>query len=186
MDDLAILDLLWQHAETAIHFVSVKFGRRLMAIALNILHNKEDAEESVNDTYLALWNEIPPNYPEAFAGYVYRTGRNIAVDKWRYNTAEKRNSKYDVALDELLDVIPSSTLEETMDAHLLGETINRFLGSIKEENRIIFLKRYWFGDNISEISIQMGLRKNTVSVRLNRLRKDLKNYLEKEGFQNEV
>lgn len=185
MDDQAILDLLWNRAETAIKFLSEKFGKRLMATAMNILNNRSDAEESVNDTYFAVWNQIPPQRPDPLSGYVYKIGRNIALDKFKYNVAGKRSSKYEISIDELADILPSNALEDQIDARLLGESINRYLGSIQKENRIIFLKRYWFGDDIKEIAHHMGLRSNTVSVRLNRIRTGLRSHLIKEGFFNE-
>ena len=101
MDDQKIIKLLWQRAESAIEALAKKFGNRLMSIAMNILGVRQDAEETVNDTYLAVWNTVPPKKPDPLAGYVYATGRNISLDRLKYLTAEKRDGRYDIPIDEL-------------------------------------------------------------------------------------
>lgn len=186
MEDRKILELLWNRLDSAIDALAAKFGKLLYQIALNILNSHPDAEESVNDTYLAIWNAVPPQRPDPLAGFVYRIGRNTALKRLRQNTAQKRNSTYDLSLDELSGSIPDSALEETLDARELGRAIDRFLGEQTADNRIIFLRRYWFGDSVGSIAKLMNLRENTVSVRLNRIRADLKTYLTKEGFIHEA
>ena len=185
MEDQKILKLLWQRAENAIDALAQKFGKRLFSIAMNILGVYQDTEEAVNDTYLAVWNTVPPKKPEPLAGYVYATGRNISLDRLKYNAAEKRNSRYDLSIDELADCIPAPALEETVDARELGLAINRFLGTISAENRVLFLRRYWFGDSVQEISKDLGLRENAASVRLGRIRMQLREHLMKEGYMDE-
>ncbi|MBQ8622521.1 MAG: RNA polymerase sigma factor [Oscillospiraceae bacterium] len=181
MDDVKIIELLWVRAEKAISVLTDRFGPRLYTIALNILSSPSDAEESVNDTYFAIWNAIPPNRPEPLAGYVYRTGRNLALKKRRSLTAQKRNSAYDLSLEELSGCVPSPALEETADARALGRTIDRWLDTQTKTNRAIFLRRYWFGDSAKEIAAAFGLRVNAVEVRLSRMRSKLKGYLIEEG-----
>ena len=185
MDDLKIINLLWQRAETAIEALSKKFGNRLMSISMNILGVRQDAEEAVNDTYLAVWNTIPPKKPDPLAGFVYATGRNISLDRLKYITAEKRDGRYDVPIDELANCIPAPALEDTVDAKELGLAINRFLGTVSADNRTLFLRRYWFGDSVQEIAKDLGLRENAASVRLGRIRMQLREHLMKEGFVNE-
>lgn len=158
MDDPTIIGLLWQRAESALEALSKRFGKRLMGIAVNILGVRQDAEESVNDTYLAVWNTVPPKKPDPLAGYVYATGRNISLDRLKYNTAWKRYGKYDLSLDELEKAIPGPALEETVEARELGLAINRFLAAQNEDNRALFLRRYWFGDSIQEIADDFDLR----------------------------
>ena len=182
MDDRKILLLLWNRAERAIDAMAKKYGRRLYHTARNILGIHEDAEESVNDTYLAVWNAVPPVKPDPLEGYVYRTGRNIALDRLKFLTAEKRCSRYDASLDELEACIPTHWLEETMDALFLGRAINSYLGTLNDINRSIFLRRYWYGDDVKTIARDFELRPNTVTVRLSRMRNALHDYLEKEGF----
>ena len=185
MEDQKIISLLWQRSESAIDALTRRFGKRLMSIAMNILGVRQDAEESVNDTYLAVWNTVPPKLPDPLAGYVYATGRNISLDRLKYLSADKRNGRYDVPIDELTGCIPAAALEETVDERELGCAINRFLGTVSAENRALFLRRYWFGDPLRVIARDLGLRENTASVRLNRLRLQLREYLIKEGYVDE-
>ena len=185
MDDKKILKLLWQRAESALTALAERFGKRLMSTAMNILGMAQDAEEAVNDTYLAVWNTVPPKSPDPLAGYVYRTGRNISLDKLKYNSAEKRNGRYDLSIDELAECIPSAALDEQVEEQELGLAINRFLASLSADDRALFLRRYWFGDPVKEIAKDLGMRQNTATVRLNRLRIKLRNALLKEGYLDE-
>lgn len=181
MEDTQILQLLWQRAEAAISALAQKFGKELYRLAMNILSIHQDAEEVVNDTYLALWNTIPPQRPDPLCAYVYRVGKNTALKKLRENTAQKRSS-YTVCLEELSECIATGTLEEEIDARFLGHAIDRFLDTLSKENRILFLRRYWFGDSIPQLSEEFLISENTVSVRLHRIRTQLHTYLIKEGY----
>ncbi len=178
MEDQAILELLWARAENAIAALAERFGRRLQTTAMNLLHDPQDAEECVNDTYLAVWNSVPPKRPEPLGPYVWRIGRNIALNRLRANTAQKR-SGYELSLDELAGCIPAPCLE---DGQALGRAMDTFLGSISPKNRVIFLRRYWFGDSVKDIAKALGMTENAVSVRLNRVREGLRQYLTKEGY----
>ncbi len=182
MDDRQILDLFFARAEGAIQALAEKFGSTLERIAMNILENREDAQESTNDTYLALWNAIPPRVPEPLAPYVYRTARNIALKHLAYERAQKRCSCYDVSLEELSGCLPGEDLEQTLDARAVGRAVDRFLETQSRENRYIFLRRYWYGDSVRDIATALKMQENAVSVRLNRLRGKLKEYLVKEGY----
>lgn len=186
MEDKKILELLWDRIESAIDALAKKFGKRLLYTAMNILGDPQDAEEAVSDTYMALWNAIPPEHPDPLAGYVHRTGRNVALKKYRYLAAQKRNSQYEVSLEELSGILPGPSMEELLDARELGRAIDRFLDTVNKENRILFLRRYWFGDSVKHLAQAMALSENTVSVRLSRLRSQLKDYLYKEGFFHEA
>ena len=184
MEDKRIIQLFFARAEDAIGALAKKFGARLLATARNILGTAEDAEESVSDTYLAVWNAIPPKKPDPLAGFVFKTGRNLALKKLRDRTAGKRDSRYDVPLDELAGCIAGSSLEDEFDARLLGRAVDRFLNTLPRDSRIMFLRRYWFGDSVKDIARHFSLSENTVSVRLSRVRTQLKSYLIKEGFLN--
>jgi len=186
MEDKKIIQLLFAWAENAISELAARFGRQLHRIAYNILENPLDAEECTNDTYLALWNAIPPVSPDPLAPYVYRTGRNTALKRLHRDTAKKRDSRYDVSLEELNGCLPGEDMEQTMDARELGRTIDRFLDTTSKENRYIFLRRYWFGDSVTEIAKELHMQENTVYVRLNRIRNSLKDYLKKEGYHYEA
>ena len=186
MEDKKIVQLLFARAENAISELSTRFGKQLHRIAYNILENQSDAEECTNDTYLALWNAIPPVSPDPLAPYVYRTGRNIALKRLHRYTAQKRNSRYDVSLEELNGCLPGEDMEQAIDAIELGRAINRFLDSKTRESRYIFIRRYWYGDSVSVIASELDMKENAVSVRLNRMRKSLKAYLKKEGYRYEA
>jgi RNA polymerase sigma-70 factor (ECF subfamily) len=182
MEDKKIVQMLWDRLEQALDALAKKFGRRLLYTAMNILGNPQDAEEAVNDTYMALWNTIPPERPDPLGGYVHRTGRNVALKKYRYLTAAKRSTQYDISLEELSGILPGPSMEETLDARELGRAIDRFLDTISKDNRILFLRRYWFGDSVKALAKAFSMSENTVSVRLSRLRSQLKDYLYKEGL----
>lgn len=178
MDDHSILTLLWARAENAIAALAERFGRRLQATAMNLLHDPQDAEECVNDTYLAVWNSVPPKRPEPLGPYVWRVGRNIALNRLRANTAQKR-SGYELSLDELAGCIPAPCLE---DGRALGQAMDAYLDTIDAKSRIIFLRRYWFGDGVKDIAKALGMTENAVSVRLSRTRDGLRSCLSKEGY----
>lgn len=182
MEEKKIVALFFQRAEQAIAAVANAYGARLYATAKNILGDHHDAEECVNDTYLALWNTIPPQRPDPLLTYASRITRNIALKRLRDRHAECRRSDYDLSLDELTGCIGNRSLEDEMDVRLLGQSINAFLGTLSRENRRLFLRRYWYGDAVRDIAKSCGLSENTVSVRLNRIRNKLKAYLTQEGY----
>lgn len=186
MEDRQIVQLLFARAENAISELSTRFGKQLYRIAYNILGNPSDAEECTNDTYFALWNAIPPVSPNPLAPYVYRTGRNTALKRLHRDTAQKRNSRYDVSLEELNGCLPGETMEQMIDARELGRTIDRFLERQSKISRYIFVRRYWYGDSVGVIANELDMKENAVSVRLNRMRTSLKIYLKKEGYNYEA
>lgn len=182
MEDTKLLQLLNERNDSAITALAARFGQRLFHTACNILSSREDAEEAVSDTYLALWNTIPPEQPQPLAGYVYRTGRNIALKKLRYLCAQKRSSSYDIPLEELSSILPGGSMEDVFDARLLGQAMDSFLDTLPKTSRILFLRRYWFGDSVRELAMEFSMTENALSVRLSRIRTQLKDYLLKEGF----
>ena len=181
MEDTQILDLLWARSEEAIEAMAEKFGRLLHRLSLNILNDPRDAEESVSDTYMALWNAIPPARPDPLNAFVCRVGRNTALNHLRQRSAQKRFCGYELCLEELSQILPGSSMEELMDARALGAAIDSFLSGLDPENRTLFLRRYWFGDSIKDICRLTGISQNTITVRLHRIRSKLKDYLNKEG-----
>lgn len=182
MDDKKIIDLLWQRSEQAIDALMARFGALLHRICLNILGDPLDAQECVSDTYMAVWNAIPPKKPNPLSPFVCRTGKNIALNRLRSNTAQKRNSQYDLSLDELEPYLGTAALDETLSARELGELLNKFLKTVKRDSRNMFLRRYWFGDSVTDIARDMGMTENAVSVRLSRTRDQLRTYLQKSGY----
>lgn len=181
MEHKHIVTLLWQRSEAALAALANAFGLRLKRTAINILTDPLDAEEAVNDTYLALWNQIPPEKPDPLEGYVYMTGKNIALKMLRYRSAQKR-SAYTVSLDELAQILPGEDPEETMNAKALGQGIDTFLSTVSPTSRRLFLRRYWFGDSLQELAKEEYMSVNALTVRLSRLRTQLRDYLEKEGL----
>ncbi len=185
MEDKAIVSLFWERSEQALCALELRYGALLQNIAANILGDMHDAQECVNDTYLALWNTIPPRKPEPLCAYICRVVRNIALARRRNDHAQKRDSRMDISLDELAACLDAPSMEQTLDARELGRTIDAFLAGIARDNRIIFLRRYWFGDDIGQIASVLGLSRNAVSIRLSRTREQLKQHLIREGYYHE-
>ena len=134
-----IIDLYFARNETAVSETAKKYGERCTSLARAILRSQEDAEECLSDVWMKVWNAIPPKQPDPLSGFVYQTGRYIALDKLRYITADKRDGRYDASIDELAECIPSKVLEETVEARELGRAINAFLAGQRADNRAIFL-----------------------------------------------
>lgn len=180
MEDSQIIALLFARSEQAIAALERNFGKQLHQLAANILSDRRDAEESVNDTYLAVWNTIPPKKPSPLAAFVYRIGKNIALKRFRENTAEKRRGNFDLSLEELEGCIPGRCMEESVSARELGRAIDRYLSTLSPENRRIFLRRYWYGDSVQQIAASRGMTPGAISLRLHRIRQGLQAFLEKE------
>lgn len=186
MEDSHIIKLFFARSEAAIAALSKRFGSKLQALAMNILGSRRDAEECVSDTYLVLWNNIPPEQPQPLAPYVYKVGRYTALKRLRTNSAQIRRSDYDLSLDELAGCIPDYSTERALQARELGRAIDRFLDTQSKSSRIIFLRRYWFGDSVEEIAKTTGISPGAVTTRLSRTRRALKVYLEQEGLYYET
>ena len=178
MDDEKIIELFFNRSEQAIEEVDKKYGKTCHNISYNILHNKLDAEECVNDAYLGAWNVIPPARPNPLLTYLCKIVRNLSLKRYEFNTAIKRNSTYDVAMEELESCLSSpETVESEIALKELTHIIENFLDSLSTENRVIFLRRYWFSDTYSDIAARVGMTEKNVSVRLTRIREKLRNYL---------
>ena len=183
MKDHEIIALFFERSEWAITELISKYGAAIKNVASNILKDAQDAEETANDTYLTVWNRIPPTKPKYLAAYSCRIARNLSLKRFYANTAEKRNSYYDVALDELEKTIPAlSTVESAYDAKELTGYLNQFLKNLSKEDRYLFMRRYWYGDRISDIAESLNVTPHKASVRLFRLRQKLQDYLKKEGM----
>ena len=183
MEDKQIIDLFFDRDESAITHLTAKYGRLCSQLANNILRNPSDTEECVNDTWLGVWNSIPPNRPESLIGYVCKLARNIAIKRYHYNTAAKRNSVYDVALEELEGCLYSTKDVETeVESEQLSKTIESFLDTLKQVDRVIFLQRYYFSASYADIASQTGLTEKNVSVKLTRLRQKLRDYLKERDY----
>ena len=182
LEDSKIIELFFDRSEEAITELSKKYGQVCKSVAENILNNQLDSEECVNDAFLAVWNTIPPQKPEHLLSYVCRIVRNLAIKKYHANTAQKRNSIYDVALDEIKECFPSSvSVEDEIESVEFSKEIDRFLESMAKQCRILFVRRYYYSDSIEELAELFRTSKHNISVRLSRMRKKLKKYLIKEG-----
>lgn len=181
MKDERIILLYWQRRENAIRETEVKYGKYCYAIAYNILHSHEDSDECVNDTWNGAWNAMPPEKPTNLQGFLARITRNIAIDRYRYNGAQKRGAEIESAIDEYWECIPNgdAPLE---DEFLLRQAINGFLASLDTRTRVIFMRRYWYLMSVKDIAEGMRLSENHISVILHRTRSKFKEYLTKEGI----
>ena len=177
-----ILDLLWRRSEDGLAHVQRKYGHLCFRIAMNLLGQKEDAEECVNDVYLAVWDTIPPNRPDSLMAYVGKITRNIAVDTVRKRESGKRRCGGTVLLDELTECLPDPSAADPADDLMLREALESFLHTLSEEDRAIMLRRYYDGDSAEDIARALGLRAGTVRVRLHRMRACLRNHLESKGI----
>jgi len=184
MEDEQIVCLYWDRDETAIRETEIKYDRYLNKIAYNILANLEDSRESVNDTYLAAWNSIPPHRPSILSAYLAKLTRRISIDCFRTRTREKRlPSEYAISLDELGDCVSGgNTTEEIVNVKLLADTIGIYLRLQSEQARTAFLCRYYFLDSLKEVAAHCGISESKAKSLLYRTRVGLREYLEKEGF----
>lgn len=184
MEDEQIVNLYWQREETAIRETERKYDRYLTKIAYNILADQEDSRESVNDTYFAAWESMPPHRPSVLSAYLAKLTRRISIDRFRYRTREKRmGSEYAVSLSELGDCVSGgNTTEEIVNVKLLADAIGIYLRLQSEEARTAFIARYYFLDPLKEVAACLGISESKCKTLLYRTRVGLKAYLEKEGF----
>ncbi len=183
MNDNDIIELYWARNEQAISETDIKYGRFCRSIAQNILMVREDAEECVNDTYHKAWTVIPPQRPEHFRAWLGRIVRNIALNLWNRNHAMKRNTGMETLLSELDDCVPArDDVENEIDSMELGEAISRWLGTLNDEDRRLFILRYWNGISLKALAEKYGTEADKLAQKMLRLRRSLKAALEKEGI----
>lgn len=184
MEDIQIVQLYWQREEAAIDHTQRKYGAYLTKIAYNILFDTEDSRESVNDTYLAAWNSMPPHKPSVLSTYLAKLTRRISIDIFRKRTREKRlPSEYSVSLTELEDCLSSDpTPEQAMEGKQLGEAISAFLRTLPEDARNTFIGRYYYLDPLKEVARYCGMTESKAKTLLFRTRQALRAHLEKEGY----
>ena len=183
MEDANIIDLYLARNEDAIYQTDVRYGKKLFYLADRILHDSQDSEESVNDTYMKTWETIPPQKPTYFYAYLAKICRHFALGKLDWKTAAKRKAEVVSLTEEMALCIPDNSKEAAVSAQEIGTAMNSFLEGISQESRLIFLRRYWFCDTIAEIAERYGISESTVKMRLHRTRTQLANYLKKEGIE---
>jgi len=184
MDDSKIIDLYFKRSEDAIAMTSEKYGKYCYRIAYNILNDREDTAESVNDTYLGAWNAMPPQRPAYLSAFLGRITRNLALQRYEKMNAAKRGSgQIPLALHELEACIPvKNHVEQVVDQLALTEILNVFLEGLSAETRKVFMRRYWFLWSVKEIAAEYGISESKVKVTLHRTRRRLRTLLEKEGI----
>lgn len=178
MIDEQIIELFFERSEGAIHALDGKYGKVLHNLSYNILNDHLDAEECVNDSYLGVWNAIPPERPNPLLTFVCKIVRNISIKKYHAKTAIKRNSTYDVAMSEVANyILAPNNVEAEIETKELARLIENFLDTLSVENRVIFMRRYWFSDTYKDIAKRVGMTEKTVSMRLTRIRKQMREFL---------
>lgn len=181
MEDERIVKLYWERNGDAIRETEAKYGKYCYAVAYNILRSREDSDECVNDTWNGAWNAIPPEKPTKLQSFLARITRNIAIDRYRLNSAQKRGAEADIAIDEYWECVPNG--EPSLENELaVKRAINGFLAGLDTRTRVIFMRRYWYSMSVKEISDGMCLSESYVSVILHRTRSKFKDYLTKEGI----
>ena len=182
MEDEKIIDLYFERNENAVAETALKYGSMLRAIAYGILKNYRDSEECENDTYHIAWNKIPPERPSYFSAFLGRIVRNISFDKYDYNNAAKRNPDIEMSLSELENCISAgNTTEQQYDCQRTAKHISDFLRKQPIIKRIVFIRRYWYCDSISDIAAQYKFSESKIKSMLMRTRNELKKYLERQG-----
>ena len=182
MEDAYILDLYFARSEDAIFQTDAAYGRKLFCLADRILHDRQDSEESVSDTYMKTWQTIPPHRPTYFYAYLAKICRFFALGKLDWKNAAKRKAEVVSLSEEMALCIPDRRKEAEVTAKEIGRAMNTFLGNLPLESRVIFLRRYWFCDTIAEIAARYGISESKVKMRLHRTRAQLADYLNKEGI----
>ena len=184
IDDEKIIELFFERSEQGIRELDMKYGKICHNLSYNIVNSRRDAEECVNDAYLGAWNAIPPARPDPLLSYIVKIVRNISLKIYWRKEAAKRSGHYTVALEEIEGCIADQkTVEDEIEARELARIIGEFLDTLTLENRVIFMRRYWFADSYKDIAEFIGLSEKNISVRLTRIREKMKQYLiEREVF----
>ena len=177
-----ILELLERRDERALEILRQSYGTYCHAIVIRLLEDEQEAEEAMNDLWMQIWNAIPPARPRHLKAYLAQTARNIAINRIQHKQTAKRSATT-VLLDELADCIPDRSWEDKAHAGELREALNGFLRGLPEQDRKIFVRRYWFGETVPEIARSFRSSESRVTSLLHRLRKRLRKYLEQEGLQ---
>ena len=182
MDDLQIIELYFARDEHAIKKTDRKYGKMCFRVAKNLLFNNEDSEECVNDTYLTVWNKIPPTRPNNFIAFICKITRNLSLKRLEISNAMKRSAGTIISMSELEKALPDQCIAPDVEDEELGKLISAFLWSEKALDRNVFLRKYWFFDSISDIAARYSMNENSVKSMLFRSRNRLREFLRKEGI----
>ena len=177
MNDADIIDLFWARSETAITELAGKYDRLARSVAMNILHDRLDTEECMNDSYLGMWKSLPPNRPQVLSAFFIAITRNFALKQYRYKTASKRTAVME-ELTDLVNTVPSPEEE----INFAGDVISAYLSTLDTKSRVLFMRRYYMGESVADAAKAVGITENYAGVKLARMRNALKKQLEKEGI----
>lgn len=181
MEDKAIIELFFARAERAIEVLAEKYGRLCRSIAYHILSSWQDAEECENDTYLRVWNTVPPTRPNSLQAYVCRIVRNLSLDRVRYLGRQKRAAQYEVLLSEVSECVPGQDDVEEKADDTAVRAIEAYLRTLDAQTRVLFVRRYFYMESVDSLAERYGLNASSISTKLGRVRKRLRTYLEQEG-----
>lgn len=176
MNDAEIIGLFWERSETAITELSKKYDRLARSVAMNILHDRLDTEECMNDSYLGMWNSLPPEKPQILPAFFTAITRNLALKLYRYKNASKRYA----IMEELTDFVTSVPSPEE-EIGYTADVISRFLSTQDKASRVLFMRRYYLGESVAEAAKAIGITENHAGVKLSRMRAKLKKALQEEG-----
>ena len=183
MNDLGIIELYFARDEEAIKQTDIKYGKLCHRVAYNILNNHEDSEECVNDTYIGVWNAIPPTRPDNFMAFVCKIARNLSLKRLEAKARQKRSQATIVSLDELADVLSDESIADGVSDEDIGKLISDFLRNEKSEIRDVFIRKYYFFDSIGDIARRYDFTESKVKNMLHHTRTKLKDFLIKEGIE---
>lgn len=181
LEDEKIIALLWERSQQAIEALAEQYGSLCRGIAFRVLGDIEDARECENDTWLKVWHSIPPNKPQNLAAFVSKIVRNLALDRFRYENRKKRSCEMDAMYSELIECIPSKEDITELADHTVADIITAFLEQQDKQTRVLFVQRYFYMESINDLGKQYGMKPSTVSTKLNRVRRKLKQHLERQG-----
>lgn len=177
MSDADIIGLFWTRSETAITELGNKYDRLARSVAMNILHDRLDTEECMNDSYLGMWNCLPPEKPQVLPAFFTAITRNLALKLYRYKSASKRNA----IMEELTDLVTETPSPEE-EINYAAEIITNFLSTLDKPSRVLFMRRYYMGESVADAAKAVGITENHASVKISRMRTKLKKRLEEEGI----
>ncbi len=183
LDDEQIIDLYWNRDETAIEGTDIKYGKFLFKIAYNILNDSCDCKECQNDTYLGIWNSIPPTRPNVFPAFITKITRRIAINRYKEKRA-KRNipSEFTASMEDLYDTLQSTeSVEADVEAEEIGRLISNYVRGLSKKNRYIFVGRFYMADSVEQIAQELNLTSSSIYKALDRIKTGLKNHLERNG-----
>ena len=184
MTDEQIIELYWNREETAIQETDRKYGKFLFKVAYNILHDSMDCEECKNDTYIGVWNAIPPTRPVAFPAFITQIMRRIAINRYKEKTSKKRvPSELTTSFEDLGGTLHGEPTDlPDYDASEVGEVINKFVRGLPKRQRHIFIERFYLSESVESIASELSISQATVYREIERIKKDLKHYLERSGI----